>query len=162
MHRRDDSAEDEDETMFRNILVPVDGGDLSDSTVQRACAFAQETGAHLVFFHAVAGFYPTFVAGEAVVVDYDVEETLRAARDQQAQALLDAAAQHAGSVGVACVTERGEADAPYEGIIAAAKAHDCDLIFMASHGRRGARALLLGSETQKVLTHCDIPVLVYR
>lgn len=149
-------------TLFKNILVPVDGGDLSDATVLRACAFAKEMEARLVFYHALPGFYPAFVAGEAVVVDYDIEEALRAARDQQAQTLLNAAAQQAGKVGVACITECGEADAPYEGIIAAARKHACDLIFMASHGRRGARALLLGSETQKVLTHCDIPVLVYR
>lgn len=148
--------------MFKNILVPVDGGDLTDATVLRACTFAKEIGARLVFYHAITGFYPAFVAGEAVVVDYDIEAALRAARDQQAQTLLNKAAQQAERAGVACITERDEADAPYEGIIAAAKKHECDLIFMASHGRRGARALLLGSETQKVLTHCGIPVLVYR
>jgi nucleotide-binding universal stress UspA family protein len=68
----------------------------------------------------------------------------------------------AEAAGVPCATRATETDAPHAGIIAAAESRRCDLIFMASHGRRGASALLLGSETQKVLTHCKIPVLVYR
>jgi nucleotide-binding universal stress UspA family protein len=72
------------------------------------------------------------------------------------------AAQAAADAGVAAETLSSECASPYEGIIAAAENQACDLIFMASHGRRGASALLLGSETQKVLTHCRIPVLVYR
>ena len=65
-------------------------------------------------------------------------------------------------LGVPCTVLRVISDAPYEAIIAAAQAHDCDLIAMASHGRRGIKGMLIGSETQKVLTHSVIPVLVYR
>jgi nucleotide-binding universal stress UspA family protein len=94
--------------------------------------------------------------------DPAVDAMFLASRDQLAQALVQAVENIAAAVGVASDTVREECDSPHEGIIDAATARGCDLIFMASHGRRGMSALLLGSETQKVLTHCRIPVLVYR
>jgi nucleotide-binding universal stress UspA family protein len=148
--------------MFKNILVPVDGSELSDAAVKRACSFAREAGARLTFYYARPSYFPSAIAGEALFDDAVAYDAFRAAVDTQAEAILRRAAQAAADAGIAAETLSSEHDSPHEGIIAAAGSKACDLIFMASHGRRGASALLLGSETQKVLTHCRIPVLVYR
>jgi len=148
--------------MFKNILVPVDGSDLSNAAVIRACSFAREASARLTFYYAKPTYFPTAIAGEALYDDAASYDAFRAAMDKQAETILRAAAQAAADAGVAAETLSSECDSPHVGIIAAAEGQASDLIFMASHGRRGASALLLGSETQKVLTHCKIPVLVYR
>ena len=82
--------------------------------------------------------------------------------EAQAQSILSSATQQANAAGVSSTSLSTVSDIPYTAIIDAATSADCDLIFMASHGRRGISGLLLGSETQKVLTHSKIPVLVYR
>jgi len=148
--------------MFKHILVPIDGGDLSNTAVAHACSFAAEAGARLVFYYAKPAYFPTAIAGEALFDDAASFGAFRAATEKQAEAILRGAAQAAADAGVAAETLSDDCDSPHEGIIAAAENQACDLIFMASHGRRGASALLLGSETLKVLTHCKIPVLVYR
>jgi len=148
--------------MFKTILVPVDGGDLSNAAVAHACAFAKETGARLVFYFAKPAYFPSAIAGEALFDDMATYDAFRTAMDKQAETILSRAAQVAADSGVASTALSSECDSPHEGVIAAAESQACDLIFMASHGRRGASALLLGSETTKVLTHCKIPVLVYR
>ena len=148
--------------MFKNILVPVDGSDLSNAAVKSACAFAREVAARLTFYYARPGYFPAYISGEVVIGDVSMDADFFAAMDKQAETLLRNAAQAAADAGVAAETLSSEHDAPYQGIIAAAESQACDLIFIASHGRHGASALLLGSETQKVLTHCKIPVLVYR
>jgi len=148
--------------MFKNILVPVDGSELSNATVKQACSFARETGARLTFYYAKPDYFPAYISGEVVLGGAGVDEALLAAMEKQSENLLREAGQAATDAGVVFDTLSTEYDSPHEGIIAAAESQVCDLIFMASHGRRGASALLLGSETQKVLTHCKIPVLVYR
>jgi len=148
--------------MFKNILVPVDGSPLSDAAVARACAFAKEAGARLTFYYAKPVGWAGYALGDVAIAQAAMDAELIAAMDRQAEAILTDAARQATSAGVACDTLSTDSDTPHAGIIAAAEARGCDLIFMASHGRRGASALLLGSETQKVLTHCKIPVLVYR
>jgi nucleotide-binding universal stress UspA family protein len=149
--------------MFKNILVPVDGGELSDAAVKRACSFAREVGARLTFYYAKPVYVAVYGYGEGVASDVGTTNTsFLTAREKRAEALLRNGAQAASKAGVGFETLSSECGSPYEGIIAAAESKACDLIFMASHGRRGASALLLGSETQKVLTHSKIPVLVYR
>lgn len=148
--------------MFKHILVPVDGSELSKAAVVRACSFAREGGARLSFYYAKPAYFPSAIAGEALFDDAASYAAFSAAMDKLAETILRAAAQAASEAGVECETLSDECDSPHAGIIAAAEGQACDLIFMASHGRRGASALLLGSETQKVLTHCKIPVLVYR
>jgi len=148
--------------MFKHILVPVDGSEMSDAAVRRACSFAKEAGARLVFYYAKPIYFPAGIAGDTVFEDVTAYDTFRESMNRQAERILQGAAQAATEAGVACETSSSECDAPYRGIIEAAEDKACDLIFMSSHGRRGASALLLGSETQKVLTHCKIPVLVYR
>lgn len=148
--------------MFKHILVPVDGGDLMEATLQRACSFAKDANAQITFFHAKPSYFPPVMAGEGVIVDVGANDAFRAAMSKQAESILSTASKIAQTFAIDFRSGTAECDSPYEGIIAAAQKLQCDLIFMSSHGRRGVRALLLGSETQKVLTHCKIPVLVYR
>ncbi|MBN8443692.1 MAG: universal stress protein [Thauera sp.] len=147
--------------MFRHLLVPTDGSQLSRDTAARAVAFARETGARITFFCAEKAF-PTMYVGTGAIFDAQAPAHFHAAEDAVAHDILRACEELAMQAGVECSTRALASDEPYEAIIAAAEEAGCDLIFMASHGRRGIKALLLGSETQKVLTHSSIPVLVYR
>ena len=147
--------------MFRRILVPSDGTPLSHAAVQAAVALARACGGSLVVFHALASF-----RGGAYGTSEFAHEALFAAHHQQAKAEVDAiftaAKAAAAAAGVPCECVAIEGDHPWEAIIAVAKRRRCDTICMASHGRRGLSGVLLGSETQKVLTHATLPVLVIR
>lgn len=147
--------------MFMHILVPTDGSDLSGETVKRAISFARESGARITFFYAKPE-YPVAFYGEGAFIDPTTPEKFAEMADQQAREILSACEQLAREGGVDAATLAVTSDIPYEAIITGATTAGCDLIFMASHGRRGISGLLLGSETQKVLTHSKIPVLVYR
>lgn len=147
--------------MFKNILVPTDGSELSGGTVRRAVTFAREAGAQIVFFYAQPDF-PMPIYGEGALIDPTTPEQFAQAAASEAEAILSQARSVAEASGVTATTDTTVNEVPYEAIIDAANRHGCDLIFMASHGRRGLAGLLLGSETQKVLTHSKVPVLVYR
>jgi nucleotide-binding universal stress UspA family protein len=145
--------------MFKHVLLPTDGSPLSDDAIRMGIQLARTVNAK------VTGFY---VMPEFHVVTYKtemLEDTRKEfARDSKAHAAhyLSAIENAAKAAGVACDTTTATNDHPYEAIIRAAKRHKCDLIVMASHGRKGVQAVLLGSEVQKVLTHSHIPVLVCR
>ena len=145
--------------MFKHLLIPTDGSDLSRKAVLYGVQLAKECGAKVT---ALTLAEPYRVASmEAVLVSVgedDYEEESRRVADQALEQVRVAAE----AAGVPCETLREVHDQPYRAIIDAAHAKGCDLIVMASHGRRGMSALLLGSETAKVLTHSTIPVLVYR
>ena len=147
--------------MFKHILVPTDGSSLSTNTVKKAIDFGREIGARLTFFFAKPEFPVTFY-GEGALIDPTTPERFAEMASKQANQILDACEKAARDAGVTCDTLATTSDVPYEAIIEAANARSCDLIFMASHGRRGISGFLLGSETQKVLTHSTVPVLVYR
>lgn len=147
--------------MFKHILVPTDGSPLSSDTVKRAIAFAKETGAKITFFFAKPD-YPVAFYGEGALIDPTTPDKFAEMAEQQAREILAAHETAAKAEGVVSASLSSVSDIPYEAIIAAAETAGADLIFMASHGRRGFSGLLLGSETQKVLTHSKIPVLVYR
>lgn len=147
--------------MFKHILVPTDGSQLSSDTVKRAIAFAKETGAKVTFFFAKPD-YPVAFYGEGALIDPTTPDKFAEMAEQQAKEILTANEAAAKAEGVVSAAVSSVSDIPYEAIIAAAEEAGADLIFMASHGRRGISGLLLGSETQKVLTHSKIPVLVYR
>ena len=147
--------------MFKHIFVPTDGSELSRATVQRAVAFAKEAGARLTAFFAKPE-YPIAYFGEGALIDPTTPEKFAELADQQAAEYLGEVEKVCAEAGVACTTMSATSDVPYEAIIEAAEKSGCDLIFMASHGRRGFSGFLLGSETNKVLTHSTIPVLVYR
>lgn len=143
--------------MFKKILVPTDGSTLSEMAITKAIAFAKSINAQVYGFHA-SREYAVPVHG----VDIYSAEEFREFSDRQARNYLAGIETKAKEAGVPCTTGFTVSFTPYSAIIDAAKDQNCDLIFMASHGRRGLSGLLLGSETQKVLTHCHIPVLVYR
>lgn len=147
--------------MFKHILVPTDGSQLSSDTAKRAIAFAKETGAKITFFFAKPD-YPVAFYGEGALIDPTTPDKFAEMAEQQAREILAAHEAAAKAEGVASAGLSSVSDIPYEAIIGAAEECGADLIFMASHGRRGISGLLLGSETQKVLTHSKIPVLVYR
>lgn len=147
--------------MFTHLLVPTDGSDLSSGTVARAVSFAKETGARITFFYAQPDF-PMPIYGEGALIDPTTPEQFAQSAREEAERILGKAVAMADSAGVMAATDTAVNEVPYEAIIEAAERCGCDLIFMASHGRRGIAGLLLGSETQKVLTHTKIPVLVYR
>lgn len=147
--------------MFKHILVPTDGSPLSSETARRAITFAKETGAKVTFFFAKPD-YPVAFYGEGALIDPTTPDKFAEMAEQQAREILSASEAAAKAEGVVSATISAVSDIPYEAIIAAAETSGADLIFMASHGRRGISGLLLGSETQKVLTHSKIPVLVCR
>lgn len=145
--------------MFKHILLPTDGSDLSLRAIERGVALAKAMGARITGFHATPPFH--VFAYEALQLEPTREEYLRVSAEQAANVLgtIETAARAAG---VPCESVSTVSDHPYEDILQTATERGCDLIVMASHGRRGVKGLLLGSETQKVLTHGDVPVLVYR
>lgn len=145
--------------MFNHILLPTDGSAASERAILTALQFAKDEGAK------VTGLY---VAPEFHIFTYRtemIEDTPEQyAKDSAAhgQKLLSVIQQEAAEQGVPCDTVQVTSDHPHEAIIETARDRQCDLIAMASHGRKGIQGLLLGSETQKVLTHSQIPVLVFR
>lgn len=144
--------------MFKRILVPTDGSDITTKAVNTAITLAKSVGAK-VFALSVKEPFPYSAISEMQPTPpqefFDAQERIAAKR---VQAVTDACS----AAGVPCEAHTVEALHPWEAIIDHAKRQECDLLVMASHGRRGVSALLLGSETQKVLTHSQVPVLVVR
>jgi nucleotide-binding universal stress UspA family protein len=149
--------------MFRHLLVPTDGSELSKAAAARAVTLAQQMGARITFFYAQESFYgrpELAIYSEGLVMDPALVEQFSKANAEFAATLLAEVQQLAKQAGVEAAGETAVNPLIYEAILEAAQRHDCDLIVMASHGRRGLAGLLLGSETQRVLTHAQIPVLV--
>lgn len=149
--------------MYRNILLPVDGSPLTERAIKESVALAKAAGGRLTMMHVVSPFhlhYQSWGVPRSVhdKIEKDHDEEAR----QAAQAMIDRLAQGVRDAGVGCETVVGLGDHPYEEVIAEAGRRQCDLIVMASHGHKGLNAVLLGSETVKVLTHSKIPVLVVR
>lgn len=148
--------------MYKHILLPTDGSALSASAIESGMRLAKALGARVTGLHVTAKLGTTslerWVRGDDTRMRSRLE-TLFAKQAEQYLAVIEAAAKKAG-VRCECVCVAG--DAPYEEIVKTANEKRCDLIYMASHGKRGTSALLLGSETAKVLTHSPIPVLVHR
>ncbi|MEP7183605.1 MAG: universal stress protein [Betaproteobacteria bacterium] len=151
----------EERIMYKNILVATDGSKLSEKAVTHAIDLAKAVGAKMTIFYA-APDYPLPAYADGVVYEPVSRKEYAKLAAADAEKILDAAAAKAATAGVATATAYTIAAAPWEAILAGAKKHKCDAIVMASHGRRGMSALLLGSETQKVLTHSKLPVIVVR
>lgn len=145
--------------MFKHLLVPTDGSALSDAAIQMAVTLATESGAKVTGLHVIPEFHVLAYGTEMIA---DTEDQFIQITRQHADSYLLVVTKAATQAGVECDTVTRNHAHPYEAIISVAAQRNCDLIVMASHGRGGMRALLLGSETQKVLTHCQIPVLVVR
>jgi nucleotide-binding universal stress UspA family protein len=145
--------------MFKHILIPTDGSDLSRKAVLYGVQLAKDSKAKVTSITVTDPYRAATM--DAVLVPIDEEDYEEASR-QLSERAMEQVKMAAEAAGVKCETIREVHDQPYRAIIDAAHALGCDLIVMASHGRRGISALLLGSETVKVLTHSTIPVLVYR
>jgi nucleotide-binding universal stress UspA family protein len=145
--------------MYKKILIPTDGSPLSAAAIAQGVALAKSTGAKVMGMTVSVPFH-TFALDPMMVSD--TKETYKKDCEERAAKYLGAIKTAASAARVPCEVAHVNAKHPYEGIIDTAKTAGCDLIFMASHGRKGASALVLGSETVKVLTHCKTPFLVCR
>lgn len=147
--------------MFKHILLPTDGSELSERAVAAGVDLAKAVGAKVTGVYAMESFPLTYY-GEYVPADAFSPEEFEAAEKRRADTYLGHVKDLAGKAGVPCEVLTMRDALPHDAIIAAAEKAGCDLIYMATHGRRGISALLLGSETTKVLTHSKIPVLAFR
>ena len=147
--------------MYQRILVPTDGSTLSKKAVRGAIELAQSIGAELVVLNVVPRYPTSYFEGGVNVSPGEVARTEKAWQDQ-GRVTAQSAADMAIAAGVKARAVIAKSDLVAEAILAATRKHKCDLVVMASHGRKGIKRLLLGSETQHVLTHGNVPVLVLR
>lgn len=145
--------------MYKNILVAIDGSELSEIAQNQALGLAKAFGSKVVLIHATPP-WSSLVVGDAVVMypPADYEQTMDAA----AQKLLAKAAEPFTAAGVPVQTIHNTDPQAHKAIVDAAKTHGCDLIVMGSHGRHGLAGLMLGSVAAKTVTYAHVPVLVCR
>ena len=146
--------------MFKHILISTDGSPVSNKAAKAGIALAHALGAKVTAYYAIEQLQ--LIYNEGYMMDQKMidgfEESARAAGQKR----VDAIGKMAKAAGVPFASVVTKANTPYQGIIDAAKKRKCDVIFMASHGRRGFSKLIMGSVTQRVLMHSKIPVVVYR
>lgn len=147
--------------MYQRILVATDNSKLSRKAVKAAIELAGRLQAALVAVHVVPRYPMSYFEGAVVLRPEEVSRIEKQWMDK-GRAVVDAAAAEAQKAGVDARGILAQSDVPADGILAAVKKHKCDLVVMASHGRRGLSRVLLGSETQNVLAHSTVPVLVLR
>src|ERR1700684_3016839 len=144
--------------MYAHILIPTDGSELAEKAVRDGIALAKRIGAKITALTVLPPFH-MFTTDTQMLEDTPAQYKIRVQED--AKKTLGAVASAAKAAGVACETVQVEHEHPYQAIIDTAASKGCDLIVMASHGRHGISAIVLGSEAGKVLTHTKIPVLVH-
>jgi nucleotide-binding universal stress UspA family protein len=145
--------------MFQHILIPTDGSELAEKAIRYGIALAKEQGAKVMALTVSRPFH-VMTLEPGMLADTPAAYAKHVA--ERTKKYLDVVSQAAKAAGVTCDTVSLEHEHPYQGIIETARNRECDLIVMASHGRSGASAIVLGSQTVKVLTHSKVPVLVYR
>ncbi len=148
--------------MFKHILLPTDGSKLSDNAVRHGIEFAKSINARVTAIHVVPEFQMIADEGFVAPMSAQFKERFEKEARERARKVLDKVEKMAKTAEVAYSGVIVNSDFPHQQIIHTAQKRKCDLIMMASHGRRGLSGLLLGSETAKVLTHSKIPVLVVR
>jgi nucleotide-binding universal stress UspA family protein len=147
--------------MFKNILIPTDGSAISAKAVKAGIAFAKESGARVVGYHALEPV-PARLYGEGYVADRQIVAEFERRNREYGRKQVAAIGRAARKAGVRFEPLVEAARTPYHGIVEAAKKRDCDLIFMSSHGRGGLMRIALGSVADKVMTLSKVPVMVYR
>lgn len=147
--------------MYKRILIATDGSPLSNIAVKHGLSLAELSGATVIALKVVPRYPRSYFEGGMPVDMTDVKR-IETQWGNAAQAMVDKIKAQGAEQGVAVKAVIAKSDLVAEAVISAAKKHKCDLIVMASHGRKGIKRLLLGSETQHVLTHSHIPVLVLR
>lgn len=145
--------------MFKRILLPTDGSEQSQRAILAGIGFARELGAEVVGLTVIPKFH-TFTYKTEMLEE--TQEEFAVDSQERAKQYLSFILDAARGAGVPCTGEQVVSDDPWEMILSTARDRHCDLIVMGSHGRRGVKGVILGSETQKVLTHSSLPVLVYR
>ena len=145
--------------MFTHLLVPTDGSDASEAAIRQSIEIAQLLKARVTGLHVLRPFHLFSYQPDMLE---DTREQFDQDSQRQAAEFLAVIERAAEAAGVPCETLSAAGDSPYEVILKTAEEQGCDLIAMASHGRRGVKGFLLGSETQKVLAHTHKPVLVFR
>jgi nucleotide-binding universal stress UspA family protein len=150
--------------MFTHILIPTDGTELSAESARAGIRFAKETNARVTGFYAAVDVrHDRQKFQHFLDTELELAATLAHRRRETAGRFLDSIEALAKEAGVPCAIKYVTTEEPvHEAIIHAAKENACDLIFMATHGAFGVEGITAGSETKKVLSHCAIPVLVYR
>ncbi len=153
--------------MIRHVLIPSDGSKRSENAINHGVKLAKVLGAKVTGVHVIPPFH-SFTYRSQMLLTYhvalseDSESGYKQATGECAKKILQTIKRAALAGGVSCDTITATDDQPFRAILEVAKKKGCDLIVMASHGHSGIGAVLIGSETQKVLTHSQIPVLVYR
>lgn len=147
--------------MYKRILVATDGSTLSKKAVRSSISLAAATGAELVALYVVPRYPVSYFEGGIPVSNDEIARTEKQWADR-GHAVVDAVAEAALAEGVKAKGVLARSDLVAEAIMSTAKKHKCDLVVMASHGRKGIKRILLGSETQHVLTRSTVPVLVLR
>jgi nucleotide-binding universal stress UspA family protein len=145
--------------MFKHILLPTDGSPISEAAMLKGMQLAKDLHARVTVIHVVHPFH-VFTYDTDMIEDTQAEYAEHVSA--RAGRYLETAQELARKVGIECAITHVENDRPFEAIVKAAEARSCDLIAMASHGRSGLKAVFLGSETQKVLAHSQLPVLIFR
>ena len=146
--------------MFKHILFPTDGSELSRRALATAIGLAKPLGARITAIHVMMPYAPPLADLSFTYPNPVSPEEYEKAAKKGSATIRGEVMAAAGHAGVPCEALSAFSSDPWDAIVDAAAAHHCDVIVMASHGRRGLAAALLGSETQKVLTHAAIPVLV--
>jgi len=146
---------------YQHLLVPSDGTRLSDAALVQALGLAKALGAKVTLVHVQLPL-PVSLIGMGDMLDPATIESLSTTAERESRRILEEARAVAATQGLDLQTEVIKQDLPHRAIVDAAQRHGCDLIVMASHGRKGLSGLLLGSETQRVLLHAAVPVLVVR
>lgn len=147
--------------MFKHILLPTDGSKMSAKAVKRGIDLAKKSRGRVTALHVLPEF-KLMVDDGITMISPALKKRFDDEGRMRAQKMLGEVARQARARGVRCAILCVTGDSPYQQIIAAARKKKCDLILMASHGRRGLSSILLGSETAKVLLHTKVPVLVVR
>ena len=145
--------------MYKNILIATDGSELAGKAIAAGFELARELGSAITVV-TVTEPWTVYASGE-VGLAFPVDEYEKSTRENAAH-ILGGVSKLAHKAGLTCATIHAKDQYPSDGILETAKARGCDLIVMASHGRRGLGRLLLGSQAVRVLTHSNVPVLVCR
>jgi len=147
--------------MYKHLLIPTEGSELSTRAIEHGLALARTLAAHVTFVY-VQPVFPLAMGGEGALLAPEGREEFELNSRKHAEQVLGQALTLAQQAGVLAQSETAVSDYPFQVIVKTAQNKECDLIFMASHGRKGLAGLLIGSETHKVVTHSTVPVLVYR
>ena len=148
--------------MYKNILIATDGSELADKAVSNGLAFAKSLDASVKILTVTESLSDSEIDAQIEAGHARAVETYNTLAEDKAAKILSAVASTAKNMDLTCKTIHEPARHPAEAIIACAKNNECDLIIMASHGRRGIKKVLLGSVANEVITHSMIPVLIYR